>query len=119
MRKQNYIRKSFTLLLCLILVTALFGCGTEKLDQTPGSAVSATIPEGPVCYLTISCSTILENMDDLTEGKENLVPENGLILPRTAIAISEGETVFTLLQKVTQENKIHMSFRVVPMYDSA
>ena len=119
MKKSIHIRRGCVLLLCLILVTALLGCGAEKLDQAPGAGAAATVPDGPVCYLTISCSTILENMEDLTEGKEGLVPENGLIFPRTPIALSEGETVFTLLQKVTQDNKIHMAFHVVPMYDSA
>ena len=107
------------MLLCLLMVTGLIGCGGEKLDQTPGAGAEAAAPEGPVCYLTISCSTILENMADLTKGKEGLVPEDGLILPRTAVAITEGETVFDLLQQVTQERKIHMAFHVVPMYDSA
>ena len=119
MKKRTWLRRGAALLLGMMLMISLTGCGAEKLDQTPGIQTEAPIPEGPVCYLTISCSTILENMGDLTEGKEDLVPEDGQILARTAVAISEGETVFTLLQKVTQEKKIHMAFHVVPMYDSA
>lgn len=119
MKKMKLLRKAAVLGLCLVLLTGLIGCGAEKLDQTPGSNSAATEPEGPLCYLTISCATILENPDDLTPGKEGLVPDDGLLFPRTAVSFREGETVFDILQKVTRENKIHMSFTEVPMYDSA
>ena len=119
MKKNNPRQRAAALLLSLILLLGLVGCGAQTLDENPGGTASATVPEGPVCYLTISCATILDNKGDLTDGKESLVPEDGILYPRTAVSFQEGETVFDILQRVTQENKIHMAFHVVPMYDSA
>lgn len=71
------------------------------------------------CYLTISCATILDNMDDLAEGKEVLVPADGLILPRTEVTFYAGESVFDVLQRETRDRKIHMESNFMPMYNSA
>ena len=71
------------------------------------------------CYLTISCATILNNMNDLADGKEVLVPSDGLILPRTEVTFYEGESVFDVLQRETQNRRIHMESSFTPMYNSA
>lgn len=71
------------------------------------------------CYLSISCTTILDNMDDLAEGKEVLVPANGYILPRTQVTFYEGESVFDVLKRETHSRKIHMESSFVPVYNSA
>lgn len=71
------------------------------------------------CYLSISCATILDNMDDLAEGKEVLVPADGIILPRTEVVFYEGESVFDVLQRETQNRQIHMEHVFTPMYNSA
>ncbi len=71
------------------------------------------------CYLNISCATILDNMDDLAEGKEVLVPADGIILPRTEVVFYEGESVFDVLQRETQNRQIHMEHVFTPMYNSA
>ena len=71
------------------------------------------------CYLTINCHTILDNMDQLEEGKEVLVPADGVLFARHAVTFYEGESVFDVLQRTTRENGIHMSSRFTPMYNSA
>lgn len=71
------------------------------------------------CYLTISCSTILDNMDDLAEGKDVLVPADGSILARTEVVFYEGESVFDVLQRETMNRMIHMESSFTPMYNSA
>ena len=71
------------------------------------------------CYLTINCHTILDNMDQLEEGKEVLVPADGVLFARHAVTFYEGESVFDVLQRTTRENNIHMSSRFTPMYNSA
>lgn len=188
------MNKWISMLLSLVLMLGLVGCGTEKLDQqtaqpiqqveqsesavpTPekpeseAASVQSTpteeedsfdiadadgetqdfskyaevkkdkyatdpVPEGhqqPVepgdvvidknspktCYLTISCATILNNMDALVEGKDVLVPADGMILPRTEVTFYEGESVFDVLQRETQNRRIHMESNFVPMYNSA
>lgn len=71
------------------------------------------------CYLSISCATILNNMENLVEGKDVLVPSDGIILPRTEVTFYEGESVFDVLQRETKNRRIHMESSFTPMYNSA
>ena len=84
----------------------------------PEDAEIDTSSEG-VCYLSISCATILDNMENLTEGKESLIPADGMILDEIEVSFYEGESVFDVLQRVTQNNRIHMESSFTPMYNSA
>ena len=52
-------------------------------------------------------------------SKKPLVPADGVILPSTTVTFSEGESVFDVLQRVCQDNKIHMESVWTPMYNSA
>lgn len=71
------------------------------------------------CIISIRCDSILNNMDSLKEGKEWIIPKDGVILADTTVTFSEGESVFDVLQRITREKKIHMEFRNTPMYNSA
>ncbi len=71
------------------------------------------------CYLSITCYTILDNMGDLKDGKEVLVPSDGVILPKTKVTFHDGESVFDVLQRETRNRRIHMDSRFTPMYNSA
>ena len=83
--------------------------GTKKIDEK----------KKETCTIMIECSTILQNMDELTPGKEEVVPEDGIILPVTEVEFSKGESVFDVLQRVCRENKIHMESSFTPLYNSA
>lgn len=84
----------------------------------PGS-INVDTSKTYYCYMTISCSSILDNMDDLTEGKEELVPSDGIIYSRKKVAFNPGESVFDVLQRETRNNRIHMEYRNTPIYNSA
>lgn len=71
------------------------------------------------CYLRIACDTILDNMSDLTEGKEVLVPEDGVILSEREVTFYQGESVYDVLLRETRNNRIHMEASFTPMYNSA
>ena len=62
---------------------------------------------------------ILNNMEDLEPGKEELIPADGWILQAVTVELQEGESVFDLLQRVCREQKIHLEYMDTPMYDSA
>ena len=90
----------------------------KPLPVEPGDTeVDTRVPL--TCYLTINCHTILDNMDQLEEGKEVLVPADGVLFSRRAVTFYEGESVFDVLQRETRANGIHMSSRFTPMYNSA
>ena len=71
------------------------------------------------CTVSISCSTILSNMDWLDPEKTELVPEDGWILKPITVTFYDGESVFNVLQRVCKQQKIHMEFENTPIYNSA
>lgn len=71
------------------------------------------------CTISISCATILDNLEDLDPEKVELVPEDGWLLEATTVSFQEGESVFDVLQRVCREEKLHMEFMDTPMYNSA
>lgn len=70
------------------------------------------------CTVSISCATILDNLDKFNPEKIELVPEDGWILKPTKVTFNEGESAYDLLVKVCKENKIHMTARWTPIYNS-
>lgn len=48
-------------------------------------------------------------MDKLTEGKEEYVPSDGYIIRNYSIKAKEGETVYSLLQRVCSANGIFIN----------
>lgn len=69
--------------------------------------------------LSITCETILNNMDLLDEAKYELVPEDSIIFPLQEVTAYEGESVFDVLLREVQNAGIHMEFEFTPMYNSA
>lgn len=75
-------------------------------------------PAEPTCTLSISCATILANMEDLDPDKTALVPADGFFLAPTTVTFSEGESVFDVLRRVCRERAIHMEYTDTPAYGS-
>ena len=71
------------------------------------------------CTISISCATILDNMDLCDAKKRELVPDDGWLLPPEEVTAQEGESVFDVLQRVCQENRLHLEFSNTPAYNSA
>ena len=138
--------KGFLLALLLAMLLCLSACGQEtpavQPDETPATSEheqdrykTDPVPEGkpqPVepqnsqvtdtaysCTISISCATILDNMDLVEEQKKQLVPSDGWLLSETAVTFYEGESVFDVLLRVCKENKLHMEYMDTPMYNSA
>lgn len=84
----------------------------EPQDVTIGTAAHT-------CTISISCATILDNMDYCDPDKVELVPEDGWILEATQVTFYEGESVFNVLQRTCKQMKIHMEYSDTPMYNSA
>lgn len=82
----------------------------EPAQTTPEPAPA---PEQKTSYATISIDvkTILSNMDQLKENKRSYVPSDGWILKPTKIELQEGDTVFSVLERVTRRNRIVMEYQ--------
>lgn len=82
-----------------------------------------TIPKkepGIVGYVNIEirCDTILNNMGDLTPGKAEFVPSNGVILPMVEVPFYENETVFEVLNRICKKANIQIEYSWTPLYGS-
>ena len=106
--------------------SAAGGNGSSGGSSTGGSSSggSASQPEPPAgkeltCTISISCSTILSNMDKCEESKKEWVPDNGVILSATTVTFTEGESVYDVLQRVCRDNGIQMESSRSPEYNSA
>ena len=106
--------------------SAAGGNGSSGGSTTGGSSSggSASQPEPPAskdltCTISISCSTILSNMDQCKEPKKEYVPDNGVILSATTVTFTEGESVYDVLQRVCRDSGIQMDASWSGKYGSA
>ena len=90
---------------------------TPQPTQKPAATPQPT-PASKTCYLSIECKTILGRMEDLTPGKEGLVPADGVILSRHSFSFQEGETVFDVLCRATKAYGIHLEYEYTPGFGS-
>jgi hypothetical protein len=68
--------------------------------------------------LSVTCKSILNNMHLFNMDKLEVLPEDGIIYGTKTVVFYEGESVFDLLLREMQENKIHMEFVMTPIYNS-
>ena len=78
----------------------------------------ATTQNERYCYISVDCSSILNNRDNVSDMVLSLVPADGIILPETRVALSGGESVFDVLQGVLRENNIHLEYSETPGLNS-
>nr|WP_303268564.1 DUF4430 domain-containing protein [uncultured Clostridium sp.] len=102
----------------------------EKNQEEDGSNGSTNVsqeikpesnPEPVSKYVTISitCHTILNNLDKVSDNKKGIIPSNGVILSQKQVEINDGDTVFDVLLRETRKQRIHMDFVESPVYGSA
>lgn len=94
------------------------GLGSQyHITKIPDNAL-ITQGEDNVCTITIVCDTILDNLDNLEEEKAPYVPKDAVILPKTQVSFTEGDTVFEVLQKVCAVAELQIEYSWTPMYNS-
>ena len=71
------------------------------------------------CTISVSCKTILNNIEYFDKNKIDIVPKDGIILAEKSAVFYEGESVFNLLVREMKKNKIHLEFVNTPIYNSA
>lgn len=102
----------------------------ETGDPDGGAAETAPAPEetplspeapagGGSCTISISCATILDNLELCDPDKVELVPEDGWILEPVTVPFSPGESVFDVLLRTCRQRKIHLEYEDTPIYNSA
>jgi hypothetical protein len=80
---------------------------------------AAITDQKETCTLSVSCTTILDNLNLLEQDKWELVPEDGVIYAAKTVTFYEGESVFNVLQREMKKAGIQMEFKNTPMYNTA
>ena len=99
--------------------------GSENDASKTEAPTSATSPQNQktsvkkTCKLSISCSTILDNMDKADEYIKDIIPSDGWILKPVTVTLRSGESVFDVLKRICKDKKIHMEFTETTAYNSA
>lgn len=68
--------------------------------------------------LSVTCKTIHNNMHLFNKDKLDVLPDDGIIYPTKTVTFYQGESVFDVLLREMQNNKIHMEFEMTPIYNS-
>ena len=82
----------------------------HEQPQTGEDDIPAVNEEVYTCTVQIRCDTILDNVEDLTYGKAQYVPDNGIILDMSKAEFIEGETVYDVLKRVCAYSGIDLSY---------
>lgn len=98
----------------------IYDAEDNQITESDASTVEEedTSSSSLTCTIKIVCDTILDNMGNLTAGKEGYVPSSGTILGTTSVSFSEGETVFDVLQRVCNSAGIQLEYSWTPIYNS-
>lgn len=91
---------------------------TPTATPKPTATPTPTPEPKKTCTITIRCDTILNNMGNLTPGKEGLVPSNGVLLGTTTVEFTDGQTVFDVLTKVCANAGLQIEYAYTPAYGS-
>lgn len=79
----------------------------EEEDKKRQEEADTTTSTGS-CTLTIECHTLLDNLDNVKESKKKYVPASGVILKKTKVTFTEGETVYDILKRTCKTAGIQL-----------
>lgn len=71
-----------------------------------------------ICTVRVECVTVLSRLDDLDGSKTPYLPADGVIVPTTAVSFADGETAFSVLQRVCEAAELPLEYSWTPLYDS-
>ena len=97
--------------------------GDDTEDSSDNEPSEATPEEDEdedllTCTIMIRCDSILDHMEDLAEGKDRYVPENGIILYSTAVEFLKGETAYDVTKRACSAMGIQIEASYSPLYGS-
>lgn len=109
------MRKTVKLCILIAGILLLFGCGQNDSARIPDQNGDGKL----TCTLEVRCDTLVGKLDQMTNEKAALVPEDGIILPAREVEFQPGESVFDVFRRVLREEKIHFEYTDATIYDSA
>ncbi|MEG0918887.1 MAG: DUF4430 domain-containing protein [Anaerovoracaceae bacterium] len=95
-------KKALVLVLSIIMVFGLVGCGDSKSSETVK------------CTVSIACENLVKDQAGVKEEVLKIVPKDGVVLKETEVEVNKGETIFDATEKVCKDNKIPFSYQGSP-----
>lgn len=98
--------------LAILLIVLFLNLNFQKVDDYYSSSSDSKLKDHFSVTMSIDCSVILDNMDSLPDSlkKSNLLPVDGIMLPKMSFEVKTNKSVFDLLIKGTKQNKIQMEY---------
>lgn len=91
----------------------------NKEQETINKDNADNASETQTCTMSVTCKTILNNIEEFNKEKIEILPDDGVIFAEQVVEFYEGESVFNLLRREMKKNKIHMEFVNTPVYGSS
>lgn len=86
--------------------------------QPSATPVPTVQPAAETCTVSISCAAALQS-NQLPDAVRAVLPENGQILGPVTIELEPGDTVWTVLQRVTRSHGVALEAQWTPAYGTA
>ncbi len=109
--------KATTTAAAKVTTTAKTTATTVRTTTTKGADSQPIKKYDNSCSFVIECKTILDNKDKLRKGLIDYVPTDGMIFGGT-VGFDSGESVYDILRRICDENKIQMESSFTPAFGS-
>ena len=120
---KKHAKDLIVILVIAIVLTVAFTCMDIKTpEQYYSTPLDKIENENEVVFFSIDCKTLRDridknNDDDTSNDKfvedniEQFVSADGIILKKQAYNLREGDTAFSILQRITSYNKIPIGYK--------
>lgn len=82
---------------------------TKKKKVTATKVKKKKKTDTVTCTVTVECKSILDHMDDLKEGHEEFVPDDGYIIKNYTYKAKKGYTAYDALKGACKKNDIKLT----------
>lgn len=82
---------------------------TKKKKVTATKVKKKKKTDAVTCTVTVECKSILDHMDDLKEGHEEFVPDDGYIIKNYTHKAKKGYTAYDALKNACKKNDIKLT----------
>ncbi len=108
------MKKKFLLYIAVILAAVIFVCTLDiKTPEEYYTSHIADISKAEMTVtVTVSCETVLNNYDSLSESVKNadIIPKDGVIIPKGEFALHDGDTAFDVLRRILAYYQIPLDY---------
>ncbi|MGN0596071.1 MAG: DUF4430 domain-containing protein [Ruminiclostridium sp.] len=88
----------------------IYGVKYQSVEDYYLEHIDDITEDSETVFLSINCSTVLDNLESLDKGLERYVG-NGEILPKTEYVLREKDTAYDLLLRAVRYNKIQLEHK--------